>query len=263
MNTIFQILLLFILASNTHSKYTEDSLSTVSSWAVLDRFCFVPVMDGTDMTIKSNWGKYGKMDFEFYFAKNQRLTLMFFWGDFSEWLTTYQSTYSELSCRERSELAQFKVDLFANETFILSDHNETHYKSAGMQHFFAMRAYYFFITITNCDPDSDGSFLDENNDDGFYYSQGSISVDYKATLTNGNTANSKHFSADEIGIYDATITYFVFYCILAVLASLIGIALKNRRKLHVTVKLLFFSIGMECGGLLFLLINYGNFAESG
>ena len=243
------------------AKYASGTLSSVSSWTVLERFCFLPVSPEADMNDKEQWKDFRRMEMKFKFAKNQRLTLLIYWGDFGEWLDIYRSSYSKLSCSERNEKAKFKINLWQNDTFVLKPHNETHVASSGVQHFFAMRANFFFITLSNCDPDSEGSYLDGSDD--FYYSQGSIDVDYESLLTNGATPNSMHYSADEIGIFDATITYFILYSVLLVISYLIGVALRNRKKLHVTVKVLLYSVLCQFCGLFFLLVNLGYFSDTG
>ena len=88
-----------------------------------------------------------------------------------------------------------------------------------------------------------------------------VSIDW--LFTNGNTPDTKHFSADETGIYSATIAFFVLQSLLMVASLLVATALKNRRKLHMTVKILVFSIALQLLGLLLNLLYYSEYSKNG
>ena len=121
------------------------------------------------------------------------------------------------------------------------------------------QAYYFFVVLSNCD----ASNPDSLSDDAIAYSQGSIDVEIDFLFTNGVSADSKHFSADEIGVYTMTIVFFVFQLILTAGAAMVCIALKNRRKLHLTVKVFMVSVLLQLFGLLLLMVHYSSFSDDG
>jgi len=110
---------------------TIEKLTNYRTFQSLKSLNFKPPCSAIDS--EEQWKNFGRMELDFVFEKNQRISLMFYWGTFDEWLEIYRSTHSELSCSERGDMAKFKADLWENKTWALSDYNETHYIAKGDQ----------------------------------------------------------------------------------------------------------------------------------
>ena len=74
-----------------------------------------------------------------------------------------------------------------------------------LQYFFSKTPYYFFVALSNCDTNNDRNLASSN----VMYTQGSVDVKVDLLMTNGNTLNSRHFSADKIGVFGTSITFFI------------------------------------------------------
>jgi len=118
---------------------------------------------------------------------------------------------------------------------------------------------YFFVAISNCDD------LNDERDTSLdvLYSQGAVDVTINFEMTNGESLNKKHFSADEVGIYGLAITFFVVQNAILFGTAVVWVALKSRRKLHVTVKIFVVSILAKWLAFLLSLTYYSNFATNG
>ena len=155
--------------------------------------------------------KYGKLVLKTTFPKSHRLKILFYWGSFEDWKTIYNSKYSKLTCGDRDLMANFDAPLWYNTTLdplqIPDDPalKDTHYTKVLTQYFFSKSPYYFFIALSNCDTDNDRNLASSN----VMYTQGSVDVKVDFLMTNGNTLDSRHFSADEIGVFGTAIAFFV------------------------------------------------------
>ena len=74
---------------------------------------------------------------------------------------------------------------------------------------------------------------------------------YKITMTNGDYPYEHHFSADEFGILQTSITMFILYSLFIILGIVYAILLSIKKFLHVTFKLFLASIFIEWFSFLF------------
>ena len=88
-------------------------------------------------------------------------------------------------------------------------------------------------------------------------------MNYYITLTNGDYKFEHHFSADEFGIIQTSITMFIVYSLFIVLGIVYAKILHNRQFLHVTFKLFLYSIVIEWLSFLFYMSEYAQFMNSG
>jgi hypothetical protein len=129
---------------------------------------------------------------------------------------------------------------------------DTHHMTVTEHQFHAITPYYFFIVLSNCDTYND--MYPDSND--YMYSQGHIDATIDFLLTNGNTLDSKHFGADEMGIFGMTIGFFLMQIFVLIGFSLVRIALINRRKFHFTVKIFGWALVLQFMSLLMDLCYY-------
>ncbi|GMH93290.1 hypothetical protein TL16_g12586 [Triparma laevis f. inornata] len=263
------VFLLLLLLPSVSSKRINKRIYSTQSWLYTDRFCFYPApvvsseLDSRAANPSSD--KYGKISLKTTFPKNHNLKILFYWGSFEDWKTIYTSKHSSLSCGAREDLANFKVRLNQNtSTSPLLEPDDktlidTHYMTTSSHQFYALTPYYFFITLSNCDSQND--IYPGINE--YMYSQGNVDAWVDFELTNGNTLDSRHFGADEIGVYGMTIVFFILQIFVILGYVLVRIALVNRRKYHVTVKVFGGSLGLQFVALLLDLCYYSNYSREG
>jgi hypothetical protein len=88
-------------------------------------------------------------------------------------------------------------------------------------------------------------------------------MSYRILLTNGDNKFQRHFSADEFGILETSITMFIIYTLLILLGFVYAKLLYNKRFLHDTFKIFLVSVIVEWLSFLFYVSEYGQFSESG
>ena len=118
---------------------------------------------------------------------------------------------------------------------------------------------WMYVVISNCNPGCSGE------GDG-HRCHSPVDVTYNFDFRNnypfkGN--DSAHFSADEEGIWDITLAFFVLQCFNLLLMYIVRRSLVSRRKYHKTVQILGAVVFMHWLSLLFSLIHYSAYMEDG
>ena len=88
-------------------------------------------------------------------------------------------------------------------------------------------------------------------------------LNYKMLLTNGDYVLRHHFSADEFGILETSITMFLVYILFILLGFVYSKILYTQSFLHVTYKLFFSTVIIEWVSFLMYMAEYGQFSVSG
>ena len=114
------------------------------------------------------------------------------------------------------------------------------------------RARFFYLAGANCD-----RFCSTNMCDG------SLDIKYEIVFTNGFEYNNKHFSADQIGLMETTIVFFVLQMVLVLIYFVQRRELKAIHKHHHTVKLLGSSIILMMFAQGSYMLQYLWFASDG
>ena len=114
------------------------------------------------------------------------------------------------------------------------------------------RARFFYLAGANCD-----RFCLTNMCDG------SLDIKYEIVFTNGFEYNNKHFSADQIGLMETTIVFFVLQMVLVLMYFVQRRELKAIHKHHHTVKLLGSSIILMMFAQGSYMLQYLWFASDG
>ncbi|XP_077985071.1 transmembrane protein 145-like [Glandiceps talaboti] len=107
------------------------------------------------------------------------------------------------------------------------------------------RERWWYIVLANCDSDS------------------GIDVDYKLTMTNGDSLWDKHFSADERYIWETDLVFLILYMIMLSVIGYYSRELIARRMFHSTYKLFAVSMIAEWLSLGLKLAGYINYAVNG
>ncbi|CAI9737542.1 145-like isoform X1 [Octopus vulgaris] len=219
-------------------------LYIVENWKFLTRFCF---LSGDDQN------RLGSVQYSFQFpASYQGMQLYFYFDD--QWKEIYDS---EKTCEDKVSVLRpdyFQiVDLSEDYEWSgcqLMNHSGYSYnKCDGIRFFRSIRPRWWFITVGRCKP---------VNNNG-------INLTYYLHLTNGNLGDYFHreLSADQFTILEVDIAFLIFFVILACVAVVFSIILRNRQLYHSTYKMFIFSIMMYIGFLFFICIHYGKYAETG
>lgn len=82
-------------------------------------------------------------------------------------------------------------------------------------------------------------------------------------FTNGIDTFRKHFSADEFGILETSIAFFLAYFIIIIVCLVFSKILIDRQFFHLTVKLFIASVIFQFISLLFIMAEYGQYSLSG
>ncbi|XP_014777444.1 transmembrane protein 145 [Octopus bimaculoides] len=225
-------------------KRVTGHLVTKENWKFLTRFCF---LSGDDQN------RLGSVQYSFQFpASYQGMQLYFYFDD--QWKEIYDS---EKTCEDKVSVLQpdyFQIiDLSEDYEWSgcqLMNHSGYSYnKCDGIRFFRSIRPRWWFITVGRCKP---------VNNNG-------INLTYYLHLTNGNLGDYFHreLSADQFTILEVDIAFLIFFVILACVAVVFSIILRNRQLYHSTYKMFIFSIMMYIGFLFFICIHYGKYAETG
>lgn len=92
---------------------------------------------------------------------------------------------------------------------------------------------------------------------------GSLDVDYDLELTNGDTFLTRHFSADEAGVFEMSLVFVIAQSGLLAGCYFVCRALAEVDKLHHTVKVLVASVGVQFLSQFLDLVQYGAYASDG
>eukprot|EP00240_Pyramimonas_obovata_P000916 CAMPEP_0118958394 /NCGR_PEP_ID=MMETSP1169-20130426/62599_1 /TAXON_ID=36882 /ORGANISM="Pyramimonas obovata, Strain CCMP722" /LENGTH=590 /DNA_ID=CAMNT_0006906509 /DNA_START=759 /DNA_END=2527 /DNA_ORIENTATION=- len=125
----------------------------------------------------------------------------------------------------------------------------------GIMNFDYETAKWLFLAVANCD-----LYCYER---GEYLCQGGLDLDYSLEFVNGEGWAVEQFSADEVGVLQTEIFFFVMQCVLTVGAYLTYRALSIVQKFHHTVKLLVASVLITLLADFFDMIHYCQFASNG
>ncbi len=88
-------------------------------------------------------------------------------------------------------------------------------------------------------------------------------MSYYFELTNGNDPFHRQFSADEFGIFETSITFFILYAIMCIISIIFARILHRKMFFHVTFRLFLASVLIEFLYFLFTMSEYAQFSSSG
>jgi hypothetical protein len=240
----------------------EGRIRSLESWKYVARFAFNPT--------EVEQGGIGKLDFKIRYPTNSDLSLILYYDGFESWTRMLDSGKS---CRERVRNAKAlasenkaayrplakKVASSTNTKYFDSngritpnEGNATHAETTDHVKFRTSRVRWFFVTFGTCDPDCTGQFCSTMLD-----------VDYEFTFTNGDTARSKHYSANEVGMREAYITFLCLQTLLLICCGQISMSLQRIRKFHHTVKLLLLSVALQLASTCFSVAYWELYGATG
>jgi hypothetical protein len=90
-----------------------------------------------------------------------------------------------------------------------------------------------------------------------------VQLTYDFTFTNGDKLFRIHFSADEFGIFETSITFTIVYFLLILLTCAYATILYNKKFFHLTFQLFLASVVIQFVSFLFFMSEYAQFAYSG
>ena len=101
-----------LIPSPCSAKITRGRFFSVDSWLYLDRFCFLPEAIDKQLANDRPTSLKGRIQLNLTVRDGSRYKMLFYWGEFSTWLSIYNSKYSELTCKERERMANHRLKLY-------------------------------------------------------------------------------------------------------------------------------------------------------
>ncbi|XP_032341862.1 transmembrane protein 145 isoform X1 [Camelus ferus] len=231
------LLLLLPLPPRARAKYVRGNLSSKEDWVFLTRFCFL--------------SDYGRLDFRFRYpeAKCCQNILLYF-DDPSQWPAVYKAGDKDCLAKEsvirpeNNQVINLTTQYAWSGCQVVSEEG-THYLSCSSgRSFRSVRERWWYIALSKCGGDG-------------------LQLEYEMILTNGKSFWTRHFSADEFGILETDVTFFLIFILIFFLSCYFGYLLKGRQLLHTTYKMFMAAAGVEVLSLLFFCIYWGQYATDG
>ncbi|XP_032341866.1 transmembrane protein 145 isoform X5 [Camelus ferus] len=206
-------------------------------WVFLTRFCFL--------------SDYGRLDFRFRYpeAKCCQNILLYF-DDPSQWPAVYKAGDKDCLAKEsvirpeNNQVINLTTQYAWSGCQVVSEEG-THYLSCSSgRSFRSVRERWWYIALSKCGGDG-------------------LQLEYEMILTNGKSFWTRHFSADEFGILETDVTFFLIFILIFFLSCYFGYLLKGRQLLHTTYKMFMAAAGVEVLSLLFFCIYWGQYATDG
>lgn len=82
-------------------------------------------------------------------------------------------------------------------------------------------------------------------------------------FTNGEGPFRKHFSADEFGILETSIAFFLAYMIITIVCGVFAKILVMKSFFHITIGLYIASVVLQLISVFFTLVEYGQYSQRG
>ena len=196
--------------------YTKGTVDTLSSWAFLDRFCFVPIdCTKVDCLSKDAVRHYGMFEYRITYPETANLKLEVYFQkssaqgwDLGGWDAVYPvdrrvsltNQFSTIHQRSREILTCSDRNQFAAASFDMDDHASQVTKSSsdsknmeitGYTYFKASTPKFFFVAIANCNPECACDYKTKLADPGNCTAalnkncDGPLILDYEFIFTNG------------------------------------------------------------------------------
>ena len=228
----FLLLLLVVLLPPPCAPYvTSGSLSTLSSWSFLSRFCFLPI----DCTVvqcenKDAVENYGMFSYKIHFRSGNDLKLEVYFQKSTAglpadgWLAVYppdrnvrepsdssgshggQATSESakkrakeiLTCSDRQQFTAAHFNMYDHQSLVTrSSSDGLDREVTGYTYFKASTPKYFFVAIANCDPDCACDYKNDVGGDANCTAgvgrtcDGPLILDYEFEFTNGKDKYTK------------------------------------------------------------------------
>ena len=97
----YELVLVAVLIGVSDGKIIVDDFKTMESWAVLDHFCFLPVLPGGEVDEDGKSADAGLFSYEGTMRAGSRQTIALYYDGFDAWRDIYNKTASEMTCQER------------------------------------------------------------------------------------------------------------------------------------------------------------------
>lgn len=243
------ILLVLLGFGQSWSLQLEVDFDTLESWVYLGTFAFKGASDTVISAVRSSHNltelksrrarihQYGLFNYSINLRKIEGSPVLLVYNDYYKWKRIFSS--KSIDCAQKSLEADIIISI-TNQSSNSFQRNYVNYydnigSAEGVIVFNRAPAEWAFIAMSNCNlnlackPSKD-------------YCQGPISMSIQFDFTNGFASATKHFSYDQTGILWCTTALFVVQFVLVFHALLVRWRLLRLRKLHLTVKLLLFSV---------------------
>ncbi|XP_059939896.1 transmembrane protein 145 isoform X5 [Mesoplodon densirostris] len=231
------LLLLLLLPPRARAKYVRGNLSSKEDWVFLTRFCFL--------------SDYGRLDFRFRYpeAKCCQNILLYF-DDPSQWPAVYKAGDKDCLAKEsvirpeNNQVINLTTQYAWSGCQVVSEEGMRYLSCSSGRSFRSVRERWWYIALSKCGGDG-------------------LQLEYEMVLTNGKSFWTRHFSADEFGILETDVTFFLIFILIFFLSCYFGYLLKGRQLLHTTYKMFMAAAGVEVLSLLFFCIYWGQYATDG
>ena len=262
----------------TDGEVVRGELNSMDSWKFVSRFCFLQCSN-YDASTGACDDEVSQIKYELTLPSHSAVDILVYTSSYQNWTEVYNS---RLTCHERVHRAAYRRRIGTGITRdytpatgyrIVGDVSNTSGASpantsstfdwkteSGTIGIMALhKPRWFFVVIAHCNPHATGLPWDVEVQD-------SLRVRYSMTMTNAMEESDRyhyHFSADEQGILQQELAFFVLQCLLVVFCYSESQALMKKRMFHYTVQLLAASVALQWLGIVFKMVYFFHFADTG
>ena len=114
------VIIIFLLAFTFplhDAKIIDEDFKTLSSWSVLDRFCFLPASNAAS---GPGQGESGLFSYNATFKAGTKQSIALYYDGFLSWSEIYGKPASEMSCNERLGKERIATTSFTNRSTNIS-----------------------------------------------------------------------------------------------------------------------------------------------
>jgi len=236
---VFIIIVLCLLPPSM-SLIIDGTIATKKDWNFVARFCFKQSTENT----------FGSINFRFEYPKkyccsNPVRAILYY---DTQWKDVYPQETK--SCTDKVAVTipdnnqVLKLEPSSTCKYETINGNEM-VVCTGNRKFISSRARWWYVVFSQCGA-----------------SHG-LTVKYRMEMTNGDTFWKKHFSADEQLILEPNIGFLVIMVQMFVMSLILASVLVSRQLYHYTYKLFMLSLIFENFSLMFDVIYYVKYGQSG
>jgi hypothetical protein len=227
------LLAMLSLLALANGEVISGELNTMESWKFVGRFCF---LDGGESQIEYSLSLPSHSSAE-----------ILVYTDGYEKFAEVQS--SQMTCIERGNRAAYRRSIgghVARKTDVNDTSTATYEWREGTGRIRVqalLKPRWFFVVMANCNEDPRSP----------YEVQDSMRLTYEFKMTNAMEESDRyhyHFSADEQGILQQELVFFVLQCLLVICCYFECQELMRRRMFHYTVQLLAWSVFLHFVGIM-------------
>lgn len=229
------LLVLTCLINGINGLIMRGFIQKSTDWLLIGKYCLISADS--------------RFQFTFTYPRDYLTQNLLLYYD-TQWDNVYEKA---ISCEDKenwlSTGQKIPLDMATRKVlggYLCSyDSTNTTLTCSDYRGFISSRPRYWFVVVDNCQQTKGLTFT------------------YDVQFTNGPGVFRHHFSADEFGIFECSIAFFLTYFLMIILSIVFAKLLFNKSLLHATFKLFLASIIFQFLNYLFYMSEYAQFSSSG